>query len=133
MDNIAAVLPMIRESFSGKLDFSENVGLKPKHEVQNAHFSGKQYSLHCSIVKPGDNKYVFHLSDDTNHDPLFANEILKDIFKRWNIKDEAIIIKGDNAPTQCKNKFAFQPMMNISNKYNVRIICIYGGAGHGKG
>ena len=46
MDNIAAILPMIRESFSGKyieLDFSENLVLKPKHEVQNAPFSGKQY------------------------------------------------------------------------------------------
>ena len=48
---------MIPESFSGKyigLDFSENLALKPKLEVQDAHFSGKQYSLHCSIVEPGE-------------------------------------------------------------------------------
>ena len=35
--NIAAVLPMIRESFPGKyieLDFSENLALKPRHEIQ---------------------------------------------------------------------------------------------------
>ena len=41
--------------FSGKyiqLDCSENLVLKPKHEVQDAHFSGKKYSLHCSIVEP---------------------------------------------------------------------------------
>ena len=53
MDNIAAVLLMIQESFSGKygeLDLSENLALKPSHEVQNAHLSGKQYPLHNAIV-----------------------------------------------------------------------------------
>ena len=128
MDNKAAVLPMIRESFSGKyieLDFSENLALKPKHEVQDTHFPGKLYSLHCSIVEPGEKKYVYHLSDDTNHDPTFVNEVLEDIFKRWNIKDETITIKRDNAPTQYKKKIAFQYMMNLTNKYNVRIIRSY--------
>ena len=135
VDNIAAVLPMIRESFSGKyieLDFSENLALKPKNEIQDAHFSEKQYSLHYSIVEPGEKKYVYHLSKDTNHDPVFVNEVLEDIFKPWNIKDEAIIIKSDNAPTQYKNKFTFQSMINLSNKYNVRIIRIYRAAGHDK-
>ena len=134
MDKIAAVLPIIRESFLGKyieLDFSENLALKPKHEVQDAHFFGKQYSLHCLIVEPGENKCVYHLSDDTNHDPVFVKEVLRDIFKRWNIKDETIIIKSGNAPTWYKSTFAFQFMMNLSNKYNVQIIRIYGAAGYG--
>ena len=46
---------MIRERFTGEyieLDFSENLTLKPKFEVQDAHFSGKQYSLHCSTLPP---------------------------------------------------------------------------------
>ena len=76
VENIAATLPMIRESFSGKyieLDISENLRLKPKHQDQDAHFSEKQYSPHCSIVEPGKNKYVYHLSDDTNYDPVFVN------------------------------------------------------------
>ena len=73
------------------------------------------------------------MSDDTNHDPVFVNEVLEHIFKCWNIKDETIIIKSDNSPTQYKNKFAFQSMMKLSNKYNVRIIRVYGAAGHGKG
>ena len=98
---MAVVLPMIRESFPGKyieLDFSENLALKPKHEVQDVHFSGKQYLLHCWIVEPGENKYVYHLSNDTKHDPVFVNKVLEDIFKGWNIKDETIIIKSENAP-----------------------------------
>ena len=64
VDNIEAVLPMIRENFSGKyieLDFSENLVLKLKNEVQDAHFFGKQYSLYRSIVEPGENKHVYHL------------------------------------------------------------------------
>ena len=81
---------MIQESFSGKyieLDLSENLALKPNYEVQNAYLSGKQYSLHNAIVEPSENKYAYHLSDDTNRDLVFVNEFLEDIFKRWNIKD----------------------------------------------
>ena len=85
VDNIAEVFPMIRERFTGKyieLDFSENLALKPKFEVQHVPFSGKQHTLLCSIVETGENKYVYQVSDDTNHDPVFVNEVLDDIFKR---------------------------------------------------
>ena len=71
--------------------------------MQDANFAGKQYSLHCWIVESGENKYVHHVRDDTNHDPMFVNEVWKDIFKRWEMKDETIIIKSDNAPTQYNN------------------------------
>ena len=80
-------------------DFLENITLKTKQEVQEAHFSGKQYTLHCSIVQPGENKFVYHLSDDTTHDPSFVHQVLEDIFDCWNIRNETIIIKSDNALT----------------------------------
>ena len=38
----------MKESFNGRyieLDFSENLSLKPKFEIQAAHFSGRQYTL----------------------------------------------------------------------------------------
>ena len=73
--------------------------------MQDANFSGKQYSLHCWIVEPGESKYVYHLSDDRNHNPMFVNDVLNDIFKLWEINDETIII-SDNAPTQYNNLFA---------------------------
>ena len=101
--------------------------------MQEAHFSGKQYTLHCSIVEPGMNKYVYHLCDDTKHDPVFVNEVLEDIFTKRNIKNETVIIKSDNAPTQYKNQYAFFLLKQIANKYNVTILRIYGAAGHGKG
>lgn len=115
------------------MDFSENIAIKTKHEVQEAHFSGKQYALHCSIVEPGENKFVYHLSDDTTHDPSFVFEVLEDIFDRWEIRNETVIIKSDNAPTQYKNKWAFHSYHSLANKYDVRIIRLYGAAGHGKG
>ena len=80
----------MREAFTGKdigLDFLESLALKPKFQVQEAHLSGKQYSLHFSIDETGKNKYVYHLNDDTNHDLIFVSGVLKDIFKRWEIKD----------------------------------------------
>ena len=46
--NIKNTLPLIRESFKGKyieMDFSENIAMKPKFEVQDGNFSGKQYSV----------------------------------------------------------------------------------------
>ena len=54
------------------MDFSE--------EVPEVHFLGKQYSLHCSIVQPGDDKFAYHLSDDTTHGPSFVHQVLEDIF-----------------------------------------------------
>ena len=45
--NIKSTLPLIRESFNGKyieMDFSENIAMKTKFDIQDAHFSGKQYS-----------------------------------------------------------------------------------------
>ena len=113
VNNIAAVLPMIQENFSSKyyieLHFFGNLALKLKHEVQEAHFSGKHYSLHCSIVEPGENKYVYHLSDNTNHDSVIVNDVLQDIFKSWNMKDETIIIKSDNTLLSIKINLHFNP------------------------
>ena len=88
--------------------------MKPKFEVPDAHFSGKQYSLHCSIVEAGIKKYFYHLSDDTTHDPEFVHEVLVDLFDKLSIKNETIMLKSDNAPTQYKNKYAFNSNIIMS-------------------
>ena len=87
-------------------NLSENLALKPKHEVQDAHFSGKQHSLHCSIVEPGENKYAYHLSDDTNHDPVFVNEVLQDIFKRFQLTRNGKTKKAIKSKVVCPNIFS---------------------------
>ena len=103
--NISKVFPLICDAFIGKyieLGFLEN--LASKSEVQDAHFSRKQYFLHSAVVEPEENKYVYRL--DQNH--VFVHEVLENIFQRWDIKNNTVIIKIDNAPTlRYKNKYAF--------------------------
>lgn len=63
VDDIAEVFPMIHETCTEKyieLNFSEYLLLKRKFEVQDAQFSGKEYSPHCLIAKHVESKYVNH-------------------------------------------------------------------------
>ena len=46
-------------------------------------------------MQPGEVKFVYHLSDDTTHDPSFVQQVLEDIFDRWEIRDETIVVKSD--------------------------------------
>ena len=136
VDNVSRVLSMIKDGFSGKyieLDFSENQALRPKHEVQSAHFSGKQHTLHCAIFQPGETKFHYHISDDTKHYPVFVDEVLRDLIYHYDIRNEDIMIQSDNAPTQCKSRHAFALLQKQANEFNVRIIRTYGATGHGKG
>ena len=75
VDNCNRVFPLMRDAYQGKyieLDFSQNLALRPKHEVQSAHFSGKQFTLHCVIVEPFDIRYHYHLSNDLKHDGILS-------------------------------------------------------------
>ena len=48
------MFPILKEVYDGKyieLGFSQNLVLRPKDEVQSAHFSGKQFTLHYTIVE----------------------------------------------------------------------------------
>ena len=77
VDNCKTVFPLMKENYSGKfivLDFSQNLSLRPKDEVQSAHFMGKQFTLHCAIVEPVENWYHYHLSNDTKHDGIFVDQ-----------------------------------------------------------
>ena len=78
------------------------------------------------------------MSDDTTHDPAFVEAVLENIFEKGGIKkdgtkNDAVMIKSDNAPTQYKNKWAFGSMQHLADTYNMQIIWIYGAVGHGKG
>ena len=89
VDNVSSVFPEMKSTYDGKcieLDLSQNLALRPKDEVQSEHFSGKQLILHCSIVKPVNNHYHFHLSDDTNHDSIFVDHVIQDIIDKYKNK-----------------------------------------------
>ena len=74
--------------------------------TQSAHFSEKQHTLDCSIFR--------------------------DLIRQHDIKNEDVMIRSDNAPTH-KNRHSFALLQNLANELNLRIIYIYGAAGHGKG
>ena len=81
----------MKSAYDGKyieLDFSKNLALGTKDEVQSAHFSGKQFTLHCAIVDPIVYWYHFHLSDDTNHDGVFINHVIRDIINKYHTENE---------------------------------------------
>ena len=52
------------------LDYSENIKVVPKFEAQAAHFTGRQHSLHRTVLQQTDckHRFLYHISDDTNHD-----------------------------------------------------------------
>ena len=136
VDNCSTVFPLMKDAYTGKfieLDFSQNLALRPKFEVQSAHFSGKQHTLHCAIAEPFEIKYHYHLSDDTKHDSVFVDHVLRDLIVKYNISNEDLWIQSDNASSQYKNKHYFGLLQTLADEFNLRIIRTYGAAGHGKG
>ena len=99
------VWPQILDSsprFIFHLDYSENISATPKFEPQNAHFAGKQTSLHCSVVHHPENQkvqYAYQLSDDNKHDFAFTEAVVCDLIVRFDISD-VIRIKSDNCQAQ---------------------------------
>ena len=80
-----------------ELDFSQNILLRPKDKFQSSHFSERQFKLQCAILNPSEMRYHYHLSDDTKHDAVFVDHILRDIITRYGIKNEYFWIESDNA------------------------------------
>ena len=61
------------------LDYSQNIKLTEKNQVQSAHFLGKQQTLHDSLLfHKHKNQYIYHLSNDTNHDSVMTSMILEE-------------------------------------------------------
>ena len=77
-------------------------------QVQSPHFSGKQHSLHNTIIKkPNDANviYVYRLLDDTNHDSVMTFEIIENIINDHPevIENKILVLRSDNFPEQYKN------------------------------
>ena len=93
VDNVSTAFPEMKSAYDKKyikLDFSQNLALQPQVEVQSTHFSGKQFTLHCAIVDLVKSRYHFHLSDDTNHDGIFFDHVIRDIIDTYDVKNEGV-------------------------------------------
>ena len=73
------------------------------------------------------------MSDDTNHDGIFVDDVLRDLIINYNISNEDLWVQSDNASSQYKNKHSFGLLQSLADEFNLRIIRTYGAAGHGKG
>ena len=116
-----------------ELDFSQNLVLRPKDEVQSAHFSGKQLTLHYSIVNSVNNGYHFQLSDDTNHDSIFVDHVIRNIIDKYGVCNLKYNLwtQSDNVSSQYKNKYSFGLLNKLASEFNLRIIRTYGAARKG--
>ena len=120
------------------LDYSKNLALKEKRQVQSAHFSGKQQTLHNTVLYKPDNqghKFIYHLSDDTNHNHVFTFFVINDIISNHPeiIEDKYLILLSDNNQDQYKCKYTFHQMKELARKFNITVAWFYGEAGYGKG
>ena len=97
------------------------------------HIFPESNTLHCAIFQSGETNFHYHISDDTKHDPVFVDEVLRDLIHHYDIRNEDIMIQSDNASTQYKSFHAFALLQKLANEFNVRIIRTYGAAGHGRG
>ena len=105
-----------------ELDFSQNLSIRPKLEVQSAHFSNKQYTLHCAIAKPFDKQYHYHLSKDNKHDGIFVDHVLRDLIVHYNFSNEDLQVQSDNASSQYRNKYSFGLLQLLVDELNLSII-----------
>ena len=120
------------------IDYSQNLAFKEKKQAQSANYSGVQQTLHNTLIQEpfgGKRRYVYHLSDDTNHDSILTFNILEDIISKHPeiIQDNRLVIRSDNCSTQYKCKYIFNKMAKLAENYQLTIAWFYGVAGHGKG
>ena len=119
------------------LDYSQNIAFTEKKQVQSAHFSGRQHTLHNTVIQsPNDEKvYVYHLPDDTNHDRVLIFYIIKDIIHNCPevIQKEYLILCSDNCQEQYQCKFTFFQMKKIAAEFGITGVWFYGEPGHGHG
>ena len=119
------------------MDYSVNIKLTEKNQAQSSHYSGRQQTLHDILIQYPDKRYqyVYHISDDTNHDSVMTTQVIEDICKYHPEVRETgrLILRSDNCSTQYKSRFVFAALLAIAKKYNIRIDFFYGEAGHGRG
>lgn len=113
------------------MDYSQNISITEKNQVQSAHFSGRQQTLHDSLIQIGqDYQYIYHLSDDTNHDSITTNEIIMSNILTYPaiIAAGRLQLRSDNCSTQYKSRFVFHNLLCLAERYR-----IFGEPGHGRG
>lgn len=128
------------------LDFAENYLCKFQNEVQSAHWSYRQISIHpcvffyrCPNVDNSNclktiTDYKIFMSDDLNHDSFFAKHVIEECIKyAISLKVSVIHFYSDGCSSQYKSKFAMYHLSDLQVKYpNIAITRHFFGSSHGK-
>ena len=120
------------------LDYSQNIAFKEKKQLQSAHFSGRQHTLHNTVIqapKNDEKKYIYPLSDNTNHDSVMTFYIIKDIIKSHPevIEKKVLVLCSDNCQEQYKCKYTFFQMRKLTVDLGIKVIWFYGEPGQSRG
>ena len=116
------------------IDFSENLTLKVKFQLQSLHWYKRQVTVHSGIVKCSGNKtYHPYVSNGRSHNPSFVKMAIQGMMDYSDMSDGSVIIESDNCCSQYISSQHFHEMQDIANTSGRQIIRIYSVAGHGKG
>ena len=116
--NILLTVPNLGPIFH--LDFSENITNTSKFEPQSAHFSKKQFSLHCSVMHSCSQdfpqyQYFDHFSDVIRHNFYFSITVIKDLLTYIeNLDMDIYRFKSDNCSVQYKCRYFFPLIRSIA-------------------
>ena len=111
-------------NMSYHMDFSENLSLPLKYEVQSKYWSKKQVTVHTGVLRhvSGDLK-IYHsvLSDDKTHDQVFVKNVMDQILIGMTeadcSQDEALMAVSDNCSGQYKSAQHFHDLQLASTLY----------------
>ena len=72
-------------------------------------------------------KYIYHLSDETNHDSVMTFYIIKDIIKSHPevIEKKVLVLHSDNCQEQYKCKYTFFQMRKLTVDLGIKVIWFY--------
>ena len=141
----SAEFSQIHGDISYHMDFSENLTLPIKFEVQSKYWSKKAVTVHTGVLKHVSRDLkVYHsvLSDDKTHDQVFVGKVMDQIIAE--IPEDAgqgepgppvkepLMAVSDNCSGQYKSSQHFHDLQNLATHHGRVIIRLYGVAGHGK-
>ena len=117
------------------IDFAENLNVPVKFEPQSMHWSHEQITVHSAIIKhKGEKQYHPYLSNDRKHDQHFVHTVLDTMLDSFDFEEsEYLIIESDNCAAQYKSSVHFESIQRLSDKYDIKIIRLFGIPEHGKG
>lgn len=131
------------------MDFSENIALEPQDEIESSHWTIKQVTLHPMYV-------VRHAKESTVDTPVLRKESVVVISDELTHNAEAVYVftekllahlneeqgpcpvkvlhrVSDNCAAQYKSKSAFDHLIQLEEKHQIRIVYHFTESGHGKG